>query len=157
MKTTAKNKTTTYDRRYRTGIQGFTLIELMLVLVILATLAAIVLPKFSGNTKRAKIASAQTQISTLETALDAFEIDTGRYPTTAEGLGALTKQPTMDAEDWTGPYLRKNVKDDPWGQEYQYRCPGTYNTEGYDVYSTGPDRKPGGDDDITNYDTDLNF
>lgn len=157
MKTTAKNKTMMYNRRRNAGTQGFTLIELMLVLVILATLAAVVLPKLSGRTEQAKVASAKTQVSTLQTALDAFEIDTGRYPTTAEGLRALTKQPTMDSDGWMGPYLQKTIKEDPWGEEYQYRCPGTYNTEGYDVYSMGPDRKQGGDDDITNYDTDLNF
>ena len=157
MKTTAKNETMTYSRQRRAGTRGFTLIELMLVLVILATLAAIVLPKLSGRTEQAKVASAKTQISTLQTALDAFEIDTGRYPTTAEGLIALTKQPTMNSDGWTGPYLQKAVKEDPWGNEYQYRCPGNYNTTGYDVYSMGPDAKQGGDDDITNYDIDLNF
>jgi general secretion pathway protein G len=157
MKTTAKNKTMTYSRQRRAAGRGFTLIELMLVLVILATLAAVVLPKLSGRTKQAKIASAETQVATLQTALDAFEIDTGRYPTTAEGLRALSKQPTMDADDWMGPYLRKNIGNDPWGEEYRYRYPGTYNTEGYDLYSMGPDRKQGGDDDITNYDVDMNF
>ena len=130
---------------------GFTLIELMLVLVILATLAAIVTPRLTGQSKNAKVMAAGTQIAELGTALDAFEIDVGRYPTTAEGLRALVEQPTADAMDWNGPYLNKNVPLDPWGNEYQYRCPGQYNPDGYDLYSYGPDGKLGGDDDITNW------
>ncbi len=131
---------------------GFTLIELMLVLVILATLAAIVTPRLTGQSKRAKVIAAQTQIADLGTALDAFEISVGRYPTTTEGLFALLQQPTSEAADWNGPYLNKNtVPLDPWGNDYQYRCPGQYNPDGYDLYSYGPDGKQGGDDDITNW------
>ncbi len=131
---------------------GFTLIELMLVLVILATLAAIVTPRLTGQSKRAKIIAAQTQIADLGTALDAFEIGVGRYPTTVEGLLALIQQPTSEAQDWQGPYLNKNVVPlDPWGNEYQYRCPGQYNPDGYDLYCYGPDGKQGGDDDISNW------
>jgi general secretion pathway protein G len=131
---------------------GFTLIELMLVLVILATLSAIVVPKFTGHSKRAKIVTATTQIAEFGTALDAFEIDVGRYPTTVEGLRGLLDRPTSEADDWRGPYLGKNmVPSDPWGGEYQYRCPGQYNPDGYDLYSYGPDQKMGGDDDITNW------
>jgi general secretion pathway protein G len=131
---------------------GFTLIELMLVLVILATLAAIVTPRLTGQSKRAKVIAAQAQIADLGTALDAFEIGVGRYPTTTEGLLALIQQPTAEAQDWNGPYLNKNaVPLDPWGNDYQYRCPGQYNPDGYDLYSYGPDGKQGGDDDITNW------
>lgn len=148
---TENNGKQTHRRRRGAKTGGFTLIELMLVLVILATLAAIVLPKFTGRSQQAKITAAGTQISQIEVALDAFEIDVGRYPTTAEGLRALVKKPTTDAGDWQQPYLRREVPLDPWGEEYQYRYPGTYNTDGYDLYSTGPDRKLGGDDDITNW------
>jgi general secretion pathway protein G len=135
---------------------GFTLIELMLVLVILATLAAIVVPKFTGQSKRAKIVATQTQIAQFGTALDAFEIAVSRYPTTTEGLLVLLVAPTSDPGEWNGPYLSKStVPLDPWGNEYQYRCPGQYNPDGYDLYSFGPDGKLGGDDDITNWSEDT--
>jgi general secretion pathway protein G len=131
--------------------RGFTLIELMLVLVILATLSAIVVPKLTGQSKRAKVIAAKTQISDLELALDAFEIDVGRYPTTVEGLRALVERPTAEADGWQQPYLSKNVPMDPWGNDYIYRCPGQYNPDGYDLYSYGPDGQMGGGDDITNW------
>jgi len=143
-------------RRRRNGRRaaGFTLIELMLVLVILATLAAIVLPKFTGRSQQAKITGARTQIANFETALSAFEIDLSRYPTTTEGLRALVEKPTSDSEGWLQPYLsREEIPQDPWGNEYQYRYPGQYNENGYDLYSVGPDHKMGGNDDITNWST----
>ena len=149
-KTTDPNpKSAIRNPQYR---RAFTLIELMLVLVILATLAAIVTPRLTGQSKRAKVIAAQAQIADLGTALDAFEIGVGRYPTTVEGLQALLQQPTSEAQDWQGPYLNKNVVPlDPWGNEYQYRCPGQYNPDGYDLYCYGPDGKQGGDDDISNW------
>ncbi len=127
---------------------GFTLIELMLVLVILATLATIVAPRLTGQSQKAKITATRTQISQFEVALDAFEIDMGRYPTTSEGLRALVEKPASDSENWTQPYLKQNVPLDPWKNEYVYRYPGQYNKDGYDLYSFGPDGKLGGDDDI---------
>jgi general secretion pathway protein G len=132
-------------------ISGFTLIELMLVLVILATLAAIVTPKLTGQSQKAKITATRTQISQLEVALDAFEIDIGRYPTTAEGLRALVEKPASNSDGWQQPYLKQNVPLDRWGNEYNYRFPGQYNQDGYDLYSFGPDGRLGGDDDITNW------
>ncbi len=134
---------------------GFTLIELMLVLVILATLSAIVVPKFTGQSKKAKVTAAKTQISHLALALDAFEIDLGRYPTNVEGLRALIEKPASDSDEWRQPYLSGNVPLDPWGNEYVYRCPGDYNQDGYDLISYGPDGKVGGDDDITNWSEDV--
>lgn len=133
---------------------GFTLIELLLVLVILATLAAIVTPRFARRGEQARITAARTQIAQFEVALDAFEIDCGRYPTTTEGLRALVERPASDDEGWQGPYLSKAVPSDPWGGEYFYRYPGQYNREGYDLYSFGPDRRQGGGDDITNWSDD---
>jgi general secretion pathway protein G len=134
---------------------GFTLIELLLVLVILATLAAIVTPKFARRSEQAKITAAKTQISNFEVALDAFEIDLSRYPTTVEGLRALVERPGSNAEEWAGPYIKSNPLD-PWKSEYVYRYPGQYNQDGYDLYSVGPDGKLGGDDDITNWSEDVN-
>ncbi|MFH1716299.1 MAG: type II secretion system major pseudopilin GspG [Planctomycetota bacterium] len=138
-------------RQHGQGVSGFTLIELMLVMVILATMAAIVLPKFTGRAKQAKITAAKTQIAQFEVALDAFEIDIGRYPTTPEGLRALVEKPATDSDGWLQPYIKRDVPKDPWDSEYVYRYPGQYNQDGYDLYSTGPDRKLGGDDDITNW------
>jgi general secretion pathway protein G len=129
---------------------GFTLIELMLVLVILATLAGLVAPKFVGQSKEAKIKAAKVQISNFETALDAFEIAVGRYPTQAEGLDALIHKPTTDPGDWQQPFM-KNIPVDPWGQDYVYVYPGQRNVDSYDLYSYGPDSKAGGNDDIVNW------
>jgi len=149
----ARTQNSKQGRRRRSGadLWGFTLIELMLVLVILATLAAIVLPKFTGRSQQAKITSAKTQISQLEVALDAFEIDLGRYPTTTEGLRALVVKPTSDSDGWQQPYLKRAIPQDPWANDYVYRYPGQYNENGYDLYSVGPDHKLGGDDDIKNW------
>lgn len=142
-------------RQNHRGASGFTLIELMLVMVILAVMAAIVLPKFTGRSQQAKITAAKTQIAQLEVALDAFEIDISRYPTTAEGLRALVEKPASDATDWQQPYLKRDIPKDPWGNDYVYRYPGQYNENGYDLYSLGPDRKLGGDDDITNWSEEI--
>ncbi len=148
-------KSTDIDKRkcvHHLSRDGFTLIELLLVLVILTTLTAIVLPKFTGRSKEAKVTAAKTQISQLEVALDAFEIDLSRYPTTVEGLRVLVEKPTSDAEGWKQPYLRRQeIPKDPWGNDYVYRYPGQYNEQGYDLYSNGPDGKQGGGDDIVNW------
>lgn len=137
--------------RRRAAPAGFTLIELLLVLVILATLAAIVTPKFTKRSEQARITASRTQIAQFEVALDAFEIDVGRYPSTVEGLRALVERPTSDAEGWQQAYLKRNIPLDPWGNDYLYRYPGQHNEDGYDLYSYGPDRKLGGDDDIANW------
>ena len=129
---------------------GFTLIELLLVLVILAALAAIVTPKFTKRSEQARVTAARTQISQFEVALDAFEIDVGRYPSSSEGLRALVEQPS-NAEGWQEAYLKRDVPRDPWDNEYVYKYPGQYNENGYDLYSYGPDGKQGGDDDIVNW------
>ncbi len=128
---------------------AFTLVEMLLVLVILAVLAAIVIPKFSGRSQQAKETAAKSQISSIELALDAFEVDTGTYP--QGSLDALTEQPS-NAQNWKGPYLKKGVPLDPWGNAYVYTYPGKHNANGYDLMSVGPDGRSGGDDDITNWD-----
>lgn len=152
MRSWAENeKGLSYHQRSMAVRSGFTLIELLLVLVILAALAAIVTPKFTKRSEQARITATRTQISQFEVALDAFEIDMSRYPTTVEGLRALVERPTSDADEWQQPYLKRDVPKDPWGNEYMYRYPGQYNKDGYDLYSFGPDRKLGGSDDITNW------
>lgn len=130
--------------------RGFTLIELLLVLVILATLAAVVVPKFTRRSEQARITAARMDIANLEVCLDAFEIDTGRYPTTEEGLGALV-EPPAGIKGWHDSYIKRGVPKDPWGSLYVYRCPGQHNTRGYDLHSFGPDGQDGGGDDIDNW------
>src|SRR5688500_15875924 len=103
------------DRTRQVARGAFTLIELLLVLVILAVLAAVVVPKFTSRSQQARMTAAKTDISNLETALDAFQIDTGRFPSDDEGLGALVQAPA-NAKDWRGPYIKRGVPTDPWGQ-----------------------------------------
>jgi general secretion pathway protein G len=132
---------TTTNRGLRAG---FTLIELLLVLVILAVLAAVVVPKFTGQSERARETRAQTDISTLEGQLERFEIDAGRYPTNDEGLDALINRPG-NVKEWNGPYI-KQVPKDPWNNPYVYRYPGTHHTTGFDLFSMGKDGREGNDD-----------
>ena len=132
---------------------GFTLVELLLVLVILATLAAIVVPKFAGRSEQARITAAKSQITNFETALDAFEVDNGYYPSGDDGLHLLVEAPS-DSSDWRGPYLKKGVPTDPWGNDYAYTYPSSTDENGYDIVCMGPDGRVGGDDDITNRDKD---
>lgn len=130
--------------------RGFTLIELLLVLAILAVLAAMVVPKFTKRSQQAKNTAASVDIANIEVALDAFEVDCGRYPTTEEGIRALVDQPS-GLTNWMGPYVKRGMPKDPWGNLYVYRCPGQQNTDGYDLYSFGPDGQDGGGDDIDNW------
>lgn len=134
----------------RPGNRGFTLIELLLVLVILTILAAIVVPRYAKRSEQARITAASTDIASLEAALDLFEVDAGRYPTTEEGLTALVEAPAQ-LENWKGPYIKRGVPKDPWGNPYVYNSPGENNPNSYDLYSYGPDGKDGGDDDIDNW------
>lgn len=121
---------------------GFTLIELLVVMVILGLLAALVAPRLFGRVGQSKLGAAQAQIELFGTALDAFRLDVGRYPATAEGLQALQEKPP-DVENWNGPYLRKAIPPDPWGRPYVYKSPGD-NGE-YDLLSYGADGQPGGE------------
>jgi general secretion pathway protein G len=136
---------------YRAAVQrGFTLIELLLVLVILAVLAVIVVPKFAGRTEDARKTAARTQVSAISSAIRMFEVDVGRYPSNEEGLHALMEAPG-NAKGWRQPYLEQALGDDPWGNPYGYKMPGTHNPSGFDVYSIGPDGTEGSDDDIGNW------
>jgi general secretion pathway protein G len=131
---------------------GFTLVELLLVLLILGILAAIVVPKFSGRSEQARQAAAQTQIANFGVMLDMFEADNGFYPKGKNGLQDLQVQP-RDANNWKGPYIKGEIPKDPWGNEYIYECPGRHNEKGYDLYSVGPDGQPGSEDDVTSWQT----
>jgi len=140
------------NRRTRRGGAlgaGFTLIELLLVLVIIAILAGIVLPRLVGRREQAQKTAALDQIANFKTALNNFEIDNGRFPTSDEGLQALLTKPS-DLADWKGPYLDvSKLPQDPWNHPYIYRFPGT-NGKDYDLISEGADGQEGTADDITN-------
>ena len=133
--------------KFRTT-QGFTLVELLLVLGILATLAAIVYPSLAGRSEQGKVGAAKLQISNIEEALDLYETENGNFP---KNLNALQEQPG-DAPNWKGPYLKKGIPLDPWGNAYIYEYPGKHNANSFDLLSTGPDGRPGTDDDINNWD-----
>ena len=137
-------------RTPRRAAGAFTLIELLLVMMILATLAVLVVPKFTKRAEQAKITGARTDISNIEVALDSFEVDCGRLPTNEEGLKALVEAPA-NALNWHGEYLKRGTPKDPWGNPYVYRCPGQHNVNGYDLYSYGPDGQEGSVDDIDNW------
>lgn len=135
---------------------GFTLIEMLVVLAIIATLAGVVAPSIFRNAGEAKIQAARSQIETLGLALDAYRLDSDSYPSGDQGLGALWERPTNGEppRNWRGPYLRRQVPDDPWGRPYVYTSPGRQNSATYDLYSLGKDGKPGGtgeDADITSW------
>ena len=125
---------------------GFTLVEMLLVLVILATLAAIVYPKVAGRSEQARVTAAATQIGNFKTALNAFEVDNSFYPKGKSGLNDLVQAP-RDATSWHGPYL-DNIPKDPWGNDYIYESPGKHNPSSFDVSSMGP---PGKDTPIGNW------
>lgn len=138
-------------RKHRLHQHAFTLVEMLLVLVIIGTLAAIVVPKLAGRSEQARVTAAHSQIAAFGTALDAFEVDNGYYPKGKDGLNDLLQQP-RDAQNWKGPYLKSDaVPADPWGNAYLYECPGKHNPSGYDLSSVGPDGRSGTDDDITSW------
>lgn len=137
--------------RYLSDKRGFTLVELLVVLVILGLLAALVGPKLFPKLGKGKQAAAKTQIELLEQGLDQYRLDVGAYPTTQEGLNALMANPG-GAEKWDGPYLKKGLPNDPWGKPYHYQSPGSHGE--YDLFSYGRDGSPGGegeDKDVTNW------
>lgn len=129
--------------------KGFTLIELMLVVIIIGVLVSMVAPRLVGRSEEARIAAVKADINAnISVALDLYELDNGRYPDTEEGLGALLAKPASAAK-WKGPYLKKEPLD-PWGRKYLYRSPGDHSGD-YDLYSCGPDGVEGGEDDIVNW------
>lgn len=125
--------------------KGFTLIELMLVVIIIGILVAMIAPRMSGRSEQARVAVAQADVDlNVATALKLYELDNGAYPTTDEGLAALLSAPSS-AKNWKGPYLDKAPMD-PWGNPYKYKSPGTHRTHDYDLYSLGKDGTESADD-----------
>jgi general secretion pathway protein G len=134
--------------------RGFTLIEILVVITVIAILASLVSPMIFRNVGDAKTTAARAQIEIFALALDAYRLDNDYYPGTSQGLAALQQPPLGEpaARNWRGPYLRKGVPPDPWGGEYLYRSPGDSNPSAYDILSLGRDGRPGG----TGEDADLN-
>jgi len=128
--------------------QGFTLVELIVVLVILGLLAAVVAPKVYDKLATSKVQICRIQIKELEGALQMFAFDVGRYPNSGEGLEALVRNPG-NLESWKSAYLSKEVPKDPWGKPYVYRCPGQHGD--FDLLSVGPDGAEGTDDDVVSW------
>ncbi len=131
--------------------RGFTLLELLVVMVIIGLLAGYVGPKYFSQIGKSEVKAARAQIDALGKAIDQFRLDVGRYPTTEEGLAILISKP-VNLPKWDGPYLTKNVPVDPWGNPYVYKAPGTHGD--YDLISYGKDGRTGGDGenaDITNW------
>ena len=137
------------ERRMRQA--GFTLLEIMLVVVIMGILMTVAVVKLGGKTKQAQIAAAQADINTFKTALGLFEMDCGSYPTTEQGLQALVVQPP-NCPSWKGPYIESGkIKDYPWGHKYTYKCPGDKLPQSYDLSSAGPSGIEGAEDNIGNW------
>jgi len=130
---------------------GFTLLELLVVMVIIGLLAGYVGPKYFAQVGKSEIKVTRAQIDAMEKALDQYRLDTGHYPSTEQGLAALNTAPTNELK-WSGPYLKKNVPLDPWGNAYIYKMPGDHGE--LDLFSYGKDGQLGGDGeaaDITNW------
>lgn len=126
--------------------EGFTLVEIMLVVIIIGVLVGMIMPRLAGRSQEARIAAAQADIfSNISTALDLYELDNGKYP---DSLDELLKKTT----EGKGPYLKRSPQD-PWKKAYKYKSPGAHNTEDYDLYSLGPDGQEGTSDDIGNWET----
>jgi general secretion pathway protein G len=130
------------------GARGFTLLELLVVIVIIGLLAGYVAPRYFSQVGRSEVQVARAQIDALEKALDQFRLDVRRYPNAEEGLEALVARPAS-AANWNGPYLKKGVPPDPWGRPYQYRTPGSKPGYEFELVSLGRDGKQGGSGEDT--------
>ena len=137
---------------------GFTLVEILVVIIVIAMLATLVAPSVFQHVDSAKSSTAKAQIEMLSAALDAYRLDNDRYPTTEQGLAALRLAPSTSPvpRRWRGPYLRRELPTDPWDRPYVYVSPGRHNPQGYDLYSLGRDGREGGegeDADVTSWST----
>jgi general secretion pathway protein G len=125
--------------------EAFTLIEIMVVVIIIGILAATIIPQFMGTTQDAKVSAAKSQIAELESATERFYVHMDRYPTAEEGLKVLVDSPADDgSKKWRGPYI-KQLRNDPWGNPYQYSFPGTHHPTSFDIWSRGADNVDGGE------------
>ncbi len=131
-------------RSCSSAVSGFTLIEIMVVLVVIGILAAVIIPQFAGTTQDAKINAAKGNVAELESALERFYVHLDRHPTSEEGLKALLEAPAGEESKWRGPYI-KILRNDPWEHPYQYRAPGIHHPNGFDIWSRGADGADGGD------------
>ena len=143
-------------RRDRGRRGGFTLIEMLVIIAIIAVLAAVVAPEVFRNVGDANAGAARQQIELIGTALDSYRLDNHTYPTTEQGLSALRVEPTTGERPrrWRGPYLRRAIPNDPWDRPYVYQSPGRHDPRGYDLYSLGRDGREGGegeDADVTSW------
>lgn len=132
----------TATARIPSRVRGFTLLELLVVVAIIALLVGYVAPRYFSQVGKSEVSLARAQIDSLEKALDQYRLDTGHYPSTEQGLAALQTRPANEPK-WSGPYMRKTVPPDPWGQPYRYQSPGSHGE--FDLYSYGKDGQSGGE------------
>jgi general secretion pathway protein G len=124
--------------------EGFTLLEIMVVVIIIGVLAATIIPQFMGTTHDAKVSAAKSDVAQLESAMERFNLHMDRYPTMDQGLKVLVEAPAGEDKKWRGPYI-KVLRQDPWGNPYQYRVPGIHHSSTFDVWSRGADGQDGGE------------
>ena len=129
-------------RRCRSSEAGFTLLELLVVILIIGLLTGVVAPRLLGQIGRSELTAARMQLGAFEQAIEAFRVDMGRFPSDAEGLRVLVERPA-DSPRWRGPYLKNAIPRDPWGSEYVYRARSLRGRD-FDLVCLGPDRAPGG-------------
>jgi general secretion pathway protein G len=150
-----------YRNRKSAKREGFTLMEVLLVLVILVVLMGFAVPSLLGSKKKADVDAARTQIGLFRTALEKYALDMNTFPSSDGGLDVLVVEPSdVDEEqlaNWAGPYITTSAKEaprDPWGQKYLYEFPSTHGSEYPDIWSAGPDTKEGTEDDVVNWSKD---